>query len=378
MASRGIDTAEIRRGVGATPYGLDPEMLTFLDPTEEATFARQGYVVRRALDQQQVDAALKVIEDWSRTHYGTDLNHLPFQLTPGHYTSAVEAAAPIRDDLANRLGAVVNDSLRSGTSGASPYGAGISLKMAYGARVILHRHTPMLLDPFARHVLTWCSLVDCDQENGCLFIIPRSHSLYRKIDILGEPPFFGGYIDELVEKHAIPVPLRAGEAVYFDNLLLHGSYPNRRPTARPAILSMFLHDINDWVSCRRGSDGDVEFVDDPYETRLLFEPGGEDGTTRRRESKVLKRLPAWNRKATLRELEVLLMSDLRPSEDFDPLEFLCGPETPPKITRSLVAKRNPVADAVTRALPAAVKRPLRRIFDGWKLRRVGKHSADHR
>jgi hypothetical protein len=236
----------------------------------------------------------------------------------------------------------------------------------------------MLLDPFARHVLSWCSLVDCDEEYGCLFVIPRSHSLYRKIEILGETPFFAEYIEELVEKHAVPVPLRAGEAVYFDNFLLHGSYPNRRTTPRPAILSMFLRDINDWVSCRRGKDGDVEFVDDPHETRVFVAPSEEGGPTRQRHSKVLKRLPAWNRKATLKELEVLLESDLRPSEDFDPLEFLCGPETSPKATRALPPKRNPVADVVARALPGAVKRPLRRFVDGWRSGRVDKHSANNR
>lgn len=341
-------------------------MLTFLDPAEEAIFARQGYVVRPVLDAHQIDAARRALEDWAHNQYGAGLNGIPTQLSSGHFFSDMESDQTIRDDLTNRLFPIVDAAFRKGARGAPPNETGVAVKKANAATLEFHQHTPMLMNPFSRHVLSWCSLEDCDETSGCMFVVPRSHSLYRQINIGGERPFFSDYIDVIIEKYAVPVPVKAGEAVYFDNLLLHGSYPNQRSVPRLAILTSFVRDSADKVGYRRADDGGIEVVGDHRENHLYFRPEGM------RNGRVLKRLPAWNRRATLEEFEALLECDLHPSEDFDPLEFLFGPEAPHKASPPPISKRGPMARLAAKLLPGAIKPPLRRLMNG-----LGRGHSDH-
>lgn len=78
-------------------------------------------------------------------------------------------------------------------------------------------------------------LDDADEVNGCLWVVPGSH--------IGKPmcPFKPGsrfeidpaYVDQ---EKAIPVPLKAGEMIFFDPYLLHYSDLNRSNSPRRAII----------------------------------------------------------------------------------------------------------------------------------------------
>jgi phytanoyl-CoA hydroxylase len=78
-------------------------------------------------------------------------------------------------------------------------------------------------------------LDDADEINGCLHVIPGSH--------LGKPmlPFKEGSRFEIDPAHidvarSVPVPLKAGEMIYFDPYLLHFSDLNRSQSPRRAII----------------------------------------------------------------------------------------------------------------------------------------------
>jgi phytanoyl-CoA hydroxylase len=78
-------------------------------------------------------------------------------------------------------------------------------------------------------------LDDADATNGCLQVIPGSHQ--------GKPilPFKPGSRFEVdpgsvPSEKAIPVPLKAGEMIYFDPYLLHYSDLNRGRVPRRAII----------------------------------------------------------------------------------------------------------------------------------------------
>jgi ectoine hydroxylase-related dioxygenase (phytanoyl-CoA dioxygenase family) len=78
-------------------------------------------------------------------------------------------------------------------------------------------------------------LDDADEQNGCLQVIPRSH--------IGKPmlPFKAGntfeidpaYIDQ---SKIVPVPLKAGEMIFFDAYLLHYSALNRSNSPRRSLI----------------------------------------------------------------------------------------------------------------------------------------------
>ena len=103
----------------------------------------------------------------------------------------------------------------------------------------------------------WIALVDTDERNGCLWIVPRSH----QAGLLAHEP--SGVNPVLVEaavaEGAIAVPMRAGEGVAFTGLTLHGSGPNRSDAARP---SLFVRYCDPHVKML--SEGGRPVLDDPH------------------------------------------------------------------------------------------------------------------
>lgn len=81
----------------------------------------------------------------------------------------------------------------------------------------------------AQSCAIWLALDDADEENGCLWIVPESHTgqLYDHVEPAGE--YNQQEFREVLEAREmaeVSVPLRAGSALFFDGRLLHRSGPN--------------------------------------------------------------------------------------------------------------------------------------------------------
>lgn len=79
-------------------------------------------------------------------------------------------------------------------------------------------------------ISVWVALDDATRENGCLKLIPGSHKQLvihdgDASDGLG----FGNRVrpEAIDESQAVTAELEAGGAIFFHDLLLHASYPNR-------------------------------------------------------------------------------------------------------------------------------------------------------
>lgn len=75
-------------------------------------------------------------------------------------------------------------------------------------------------------VNVWVPLHDVDETSGALWILKGSHRINRKVRGAGYLfPEYGPYFDKL-EKAAVSVKLKAGEAIVFYHSVIHGSPPN--------------------------------------------------------------------------------------------------------------------------------------------------------
>ncbi|MCC6485612.1 MAG: phytanoyl-CoA dioxygenase family protein [Armatimonadetes bacterium] len=121
----------------------------------------------------------------------------------------------------------------------------------------------------------WIALVDVDETNGCLQMIPGSH----KWSLIEDLSFFDPDIDRQMEKirrygeqHGQPdaapvtVPLKAGEVSFHHCLTLHGSGPNMTSSPRRSYVA---HMMPDHIRRRVGTPGDA------HHNCLLF--NGADG-----------------------------------------------------------------------------------------------------
>ncbi|MGH8988680.1 MAG: phytanoyl-CoA dioxygenase family protein [Acidimicrobiales bacterium] len=90
----------------------------------------------------------------------------------------------------------------------------------------------------------WIALDDTDSANGCLRVIPGSHSLHAQPLRVAdkEPSLFGVEMDPALvdETRAVDLPLRAGDASVHHPSLVHGSGPNRSDRPRRALAVRYV------------------------------------------------------------------------------------------------------------------------------------------
>jgi phytanoyl-CoA hydroxylase len=114
-----------------------------------------------------------------------------------------------------------------------------------------HQDAPLwpILAPMTE-VTAWVALDDVDVENGCMSMVPGSHSWGNHIDFLGTLPNFEAMPDRF-EEHAIEVracPVRKGEVHFHHALTWHGSNANRSARPRRAIALHFMTDQTRFVA----------------------------------------------------------------------------------------------------------------------------------
>jgi ectoine hydroxylase-related dioxygenase (phytanoyl-CoA dioxygenase family) len=84
-----------------------------------------------------------------------------------------------------------------------------------------------------KDLTVWVALIDTDERNGCLWLVPGSHrlGLVEHAAAASNPLLREAAAGE----GAIALPLRAGEAVAFSGMLLHRSGPNLSQAPRPGL-----------------------------------------------------------------------------------------------------------------------------------------------
>ncbi len=74
----------------------------------------------------------------------------------------------------------------------------------------------------------WLALDRCDEENGCMQVVPGSHTLPLLCTVEADAAqSFSDVAVPLPEgMQPVPVEMEAGDVLFFNGQLIHGSYPN--------------------------------------------------------------------------------------------------------------------------------------------------------
>jgi len=77
-------------------------------------------------------------------------------------------------------------------------------------------------------VAAWLAVDQCDEENGCMQVVPGSHRLPLLCHIPADTTqsFTAVTVPVPPGYEAIPVPMQAGDVLFFHGNLIHGSGPN--------------------------------------------------------------------------------------------------------------------------------------------------------
>lgn len=117
----------------------------------------------------------------------------------------------------------------------------------------------------------WTPLIDTNESNGTLYVVPGSQS--QKIFSLRAPtiPFyFQNYFDTVI-KCSVPTNARAGEAVILNQSLIHYSTPNMVDDLRIAITSGLKTKGAPMLFHFKNEAGDIERFEMPEDFLFEFE-----------------------------------------------------------------------------------------------------------
>lgn len=133
----------------------------------------------------------------------------------------------------------------------------------------------------ARGYRMWLALQDVTADQGGLEVVPGSHRVRTGIRGWGVEPAWLAH-EEVLAARAVPIALRAGEALVFEPALVHRSGPNRSDVARVAVSVLLVEPDEPLCVFRRRDDHsaervaiDASFFSDGTYNDLDDLPGGE-------------------------------------------------------------------------------------------------------
>jgi phytanoyl-CoA hydroxylase len=91
-------------------------------------------------------------------------------------------------------------------------------------------------------IAAWMALDPCDEENGCLEVVPGSHDWPVLCTVAADTS--RSFTDVTVplpdDARIVPVPMQPGDVLFFNGSLVHGSEPNRSNRFRRALIGHYI------------------------------------------------------------------------------------------------------------------------------------------
>jgi ubiquinone/menaquinone biosynthesis C-methylase UbiE len=202
----------------------------FADPVFEDRFTKDGYVVMPFFDAAEVATCRKL--------YFTTMTEPPADFFTTAFLPDGETRRKVKDGL-ERL--IVPHAEALMPTYSTCVGHFIVKRGRPDAGFLdLHQDFNFVDHSLHRAVHAWIALADVDQQNGCLTVLPGSHKLAHHISAMGVNATPYDSCRPLLNDCKVGIPMKAGEALFFDERTLHGSYPNKSPDVRIAMGAVFL------------------------------------------------------------------------------------------------------------------------------------------
>ena len=209
---------------------------TFVNAEWQEAFDRDGYVKIPCLDAEQVQALRDVYYGLGKAFGDPERACIStFHTYDADYKQKIsdgvhEVLKPYCDEIFDDYKCLPANFLTKWPGGMSGFG--------------LHQDLALVDETKFRSAEIWVALEDTHADNGQLWMVPGSHKwvpTLRGIHSFRSP--FYGLEQRIVQRHAKPEPLKAGEAIVFNHATLHFSYPNRTDKERlVAIIDLIPSD----------------------------------------------------------------------------------------------------------------------------------------
>jgi phytanoyl-CoA hydroxylase len=193
-------------------------------------FAEQGYVVARGLFGGDEASALCA--------------HFMRLREAGEYPGDIVGADPSSGDPLRRYPPRLAQALAALLDNREPFAVQTMLYFKPpGARgQAPHQDQHYLRADPGTCVAAWMALDPCDEDNGCLEVLPGSHDWPILCTVSADTHV--SFTDVTVplpdDAELVPVPMEPGDVLFFNGSLVHGSKPNTSTRFRRALIGHYI------------------------------------------------------------------------------------------------------------------------------------------
>jgi hypothetical protein len=195
----------------------------FNSPDLDRRFARDGFVVARLMDAEEAEAARAQCRA-----------RLPAAMPACENVTYIYTDEPELAWIDELVGPIFDRSLLPLLRKMQRLHSSVIVKPAGERAVPPHVHPIFTLEQTQNTVFCWCALEDMVDANGVMEVLPGSHKLFPIMPMYNREPYFLPAWDEVCARME-PIYLKAGEALLFDESLIHASKANLTKDNRLAL-----------------------------------------------------------------------------------------------------------------------------------------------
>ncbi len=203
----------------------------FKNQEHDKLYLRNGYIQSNLLSSKQVEYLLgKILElkpddNFSPDRKGASNYHCSFLDTNEEYKKA-----------SNRLfKSVFNPIVDTLFHNYEIWNANLYVKQPGKGKFEIHQNWTHVEKEEQTTFTIWCPLVDTSIENGTLALVEGSHKIIADLATLNVPYYFKNFEAKLLEKYLKPMPCSAGDAIIFEDGVIHYSDVNKSDKPRYAL-----------------------------------------------------------------------------------------------------------------------------------------------
>lgn len=142
----------------------------------------------------------------------------------------------------------------------------------------IHQDMTLVNESVYTSINIWIPLVDINKENGAIALLPRSHRLFKTYRGSSLPNIYDG-MEASLYKIMKPLSLKAGQAVIFDQSIIHFSQVNQSGQPRPVVNTLIMHRDADIQTCYRDKNSsrqEIELFEQAPDFMVNFHNFGHD------------------------------------------------------------------------------------------------------
>jgi hypothetical protein len=201
----------------------------FIEPDDEINFKANGYLIKKVFQESDINTIINKIKPFYKSN------------PKGFTYSLIDNELTTNENIKNVLLPILTPFLNTVFANYKIFAPSFLTKSNKETfDFYLHQDWNYTDENNWYSATVWIPLCDVTPQNGCVYLIPGSHSLFNTIrsgslDTARIP------VNENLSALVKNVAMKKGEALFFNPAIFHGSYPNHSNELRVAVTAIAQH-----------------------------------------------------------------------------------------------------------------------------------------